>query len=169
MWEINVTDQLKSFVLAILLGFAVCLVYDLIRAFRAVGLNSKTSVFITDVFFSFISAFITFVFLLVFTNGELRAYALAAELFGFILSRFTLSKIAFAFFKVLLGVIVRCFAVSGTLYNRFLNLSNAFFGVLLRKIKKILKIAVKTAKKLLKSVCEMLYTKPNSGQTGETE
>lgn len=61
------------------------------------------SVFIGDMFFWIVSAFVTFIFLLSRTNGEIRGYVLISMLLGFVIWRITLSKPLFYAFVTVIG------------------------------------------------------------------
>ena len=69
-------------------GYLVGALYCLFRLLRSVGLNQKATVFILDVFFFVLSAFLIFLLLLEINAGILRFYIFTAVLFGFILFLF---------------------------------------------------------------------------------
>lgn len=161
MWEINVGDQFATFLYSLALGGMLCLIYDILRAARKVGLDSTAAVFISDILFWIFSAFLVFIFLIARTNGEVRGYVLFSCLIGFVIFRLTLSKLSFAVFKYILGIL-----------SLILNKISVFSAYLIGKSEEILskasQIAVKNfksigkiVKKVLKSVRVMLYTKKN--------
>ena len=107
MWEISVNDQVLTFIYSLVLGMMICTFYDILRALRKTGSRSYLSVFIGDLLFWIVSAFVTFIFLLSRTNGEIRGYVLISMLLGFTLWRFTLSRPNFYVFVCVMGFIRR--------------------------------------------------------------
>ena len=99
MWEISLKGQLLSFAAALVLGAALCLFYDILRALRSTGFNSFAAVTVTDVFFWLTAAVLTFLLLLGLSGGEIRGYVLLGEAAGFMLCRVTLSKPLFGVLK----------------------------------------------------------------------
>ena len=92
MWEINNNLQAVSFLRALILGFIYCICYDILKALRKVGLNSKRNVFTEDIIYFILISPITSIFLLATTNGELRFYIIIGIIFGFLSFKLTVSK-----------------------------------------------------------------------------
>lgn len=167
MWEINIADQVYTFLFALLLGAVFCLLYDIIRAVRKAGADSFASAFAGDIFFWIISAFATFLFLLARTNGEIRGYALFAIAMGFASARFTLSPIIFKALRIIVGFIAAlirktsvavafvCCRIQYALMKAGTFLKSVFYGI------------ASVIKKLLKSMRRLLYTKKNSLESGQ--
>ena len=139
MWEISNSGQVFSFLLAVVLGGIFCLFFDMFRSFRKSFEHSILAVFAEDIFYFAVITPITFCFLLATTNGELRFYVFFAMLLGFIITRFTVSRV----FMVLICVLLKLF---GAFFR-------AFYGFL-RRVKVIFenffKKALNIRKKLLK-------------------
>lgn len=164
MWEININDQLLTFFYALGLGLLLCVYYDVLRAFHKAGFNSAWGVFIGDIIYCITSAFITFLFLLARTNGEIRGYVLTSALIGFVITRLTLSRVTVFLLTKLI--------VSVTRIQRFLSCNIMLFlfnfgRCIVRFCKffqKNMSSALKYVKKLLKSAIQLLYTKKNSDE-----
>lgn len=105
MWEININNQIITFGLSLCVGAVLCAIYDMLRAWRKVEFNSFMTVFITDIIFWVFSAFVTFIFLMARTNGEIRGYVILGALVGFMLFRISLSR----FLLIVLNLLFRCF------------------------------------------------------------
>lgn len=78
---------------AFVVGMFLCVIYDLFRVGRMVKTPNAFFLFVSDVVFSLVA---TGSFLLLFFNlsyGRVRVYALAFALLGFLLWRFTVSRI----------------------------------------------------------------------------
>lgn len=154
MWEINNSLQILSFLRSLILGVLLCVLYDFIKSARLTVDFSDITIFLQDIIYSCISAFVTFIFLLSVTNGEMRGYVILGILVGFIISRFTLSRLLCKFLKFIFGGVKRLFDV----------ISRWFYGefdLLTEKIIKICKKTLKTVKKLLKNLECLVYTKTN--------
>lgn len=162
MWEINVGDQSLTLLYSFALGALLCVCYDFIRAMRKNGLNSFAAVFFTDIVFWIISGFVTFIFLMSRTNGEIRAYVLVSELLGFVLFRITLSRFLLFAFAFAIGKVVAVYAkISGLFYSVFEKTESALLKILKSLLKKS-KIKLKSVKKLLKNRHKVLYTNENT-------
>lgn len=157
MWEINNYDQVITFLLSCGLGAICCFVYDIIRSVRKVCLNSILAITITDILLWIIYAFITFLFMIARTKGEVRGYVLFGELFGFVLFRISISKLivpilSFVFIKIAdINLVIR--KIINDFYEKIES-------VILKMITYIFKM-LKSVKKLLKNTLGLLYTNKN--------
>ena len=157
MWELSNYNQLITFVLSVCTGAICCAFYDVIRAMRRVCLNSLLAITIGDVLLWIFYAFVTFVFLISRTNGEIRVYVLLGEFLGFVLFRATISKVLFPTFRFLfikLSVLI-------SKISELLDMLYSKFEHLFSKILKLLIKICKSAKKLLKNIFKLLYTNIN--------
>ena len=77
--EIQITEQLRSFLLAILLGMAVGVVYDLMRAVR---LRHPRLTAVLDLGCCLFAAGGLFLFLMRQTDGQLRGYIILGAVGG---------------------------------------------------------------------------------------
>ena len=105
MWEISLNHQILTVLLSVFMGVIFCLLYDNFKAVRLYFHLKTLGVFITDILFFMILALIEFCFLLSRTAGEIRGFVLAAELVGFFLCRYTLSKIYLKILTFFLGLL----------------------------------------------------------------
>ncbi len=157
MWEINNQNQIITFLLSLCLGAICCAIYDIVRALRKVCLNSLLAITVGDILIWIFYAFITFIFLMSRTNGEIRGYVLFGELVGFILFRISVSKVTCYFldfiFEKTRSVIQKLNLVLNTFYIKIECL-------FLKAFQFFIKI-VKTIKKLLKNTVKLLYTDRN--------
>ena len=161
MWEINSYNQAITFLLSICLGAVFCVWYDIIRALRKTALYSDVAIFITDVVTCFFYAVITFVFLISRTNGEIRGYVLAGEAIGFVLIRVSISFWLYLFWSYLFSKIT---LVKRALQLKFYNIYNKLENMVV----KIVKLASKSAKKLLKNTIRLLYNDTNIADMEKT-
>lgn len=144
MWEISSTSQILTFLYSIVLGFSIGIIFDLPRSFRPFVKHKSAYLFISDLSFWILTAFITFCFYLVFTNGELRGFVVIGMLFGFITERLTLSLILVRFFKKTLNFLRKT-------YNKFIVYRNKKIDKLLYVLTSAVKIGKIILKKCIKS------------------
>ena len=90
-YQVDNGGQFYTTLIAVAVGASLCLLYDVFRIIRMAHRTSYAAVFFQDVLYCFISAVITYGFLLVRCSGVVRIYPLIGELIGFICCRFTLS------------------------------------------------------------------------------
>ena len=117
------------------------------RATRKTGCASFLLVFLSDIFFWVVSAFVTFVFLISRTNGEIRGYVIISETIGFLIFRISISRVWFP------GLVV-CFKAIYKFKSILIYAFNSFyveFEKLILKICNIVSKFLKTVKKLLKN------------------
>ena len=165
MWEINVGNQFLTFVYSLVLGGMLCLSYDFIRALRKSGFNSFIAVFFTDIIFWIISAFITFIFLISRTNGEIRGYVLIGILAGFVIFRLTFSRFVFPFFTWAFKWIIKFHTKITCFFNTIYGKTEAAFCKIGVSTANFLKRALKSIKKLLKIRHKVLYTNKNNADS----
>lgn len=162
MWEISVYNQILTFLWSLVLGAVWCLTYDIICAMRRVYEWSYWIVFISDVLMWVIYAFITFIFLISRTNGEIRSYVLLGEALGFFLLRISISKFVVMFFVfVFTKIKTVCNYAQYGFYHFFEKLEKIILKSA-QNMANFLKSALKTSKKLLQSIYKLLYTKRNN-------
>lgn len=161
MWEIDINNQLLTFLLSIILGVIFSAIYDVFRALRRAGLNSFIATFIADIIYWIVIAFLTFLFLLARTKGEIRGYVLIAALIGFLVFRITLSKLLFKFLSFIFCQTVKLYKQIHNVFYSFYDRFSVFLAKVLAKFAKSSKRGLKNLKKLLKNRYNMLYTKKN--------
>ena len=147
MWEISSFSQVSASFFAFLLGAGLSLFYDIIRSLRKIGFKSFLIVFLGDILFSFLSAVITFMFLLIFTNGATRAFVLFFEAIGFIACRVTISKVFLKFLMLIFLILKKVFTFISLSLLRFSEKTQEFFSKMYLFIKKTLKKRPKKAKR----------------------
>lgn len=147
MWEISSFTQVSASFFAFWLGVGLSLIYDIIRAIRKIGFKSFFIVFLGDILFSFLSAVITFLFLLVFTNGAIRAFFIFFEVIGFFACRVTISKVFLIFLIFIFSIFKKVFTFISQCLLRFSEKTQEFFVKIHLFIKKTSKKHLKRAKK----------------------
>ena len=105
MWEISLADQIKSALQSLPLGIAPALVFFTVESFHTAFKSTKIRVFISDILFFIVAAFITFCFLLISSNGEIRGYILIGEGIGFFIFKALFSKYYIKFLSALIALV----------------------------------------------------------------
>jgi len=138
MWEIDIGVESVALLYSVLLGVASAVLYDVIRSVNKIFKPGAFLIFFLDIFYWSLLTLVFFVFFMVFTNGQVRMFALLGALAGFLFSFLFLSKIfMFLFCKILL------------LLRFIFNKIKDFFAHLGKAIKKIAKKIKKTLKKAI--------------------
>ena len=155
MWEINNYDQIISFLLSICLGAIFCFIYDIIRAARRVCLNSFFAITVVDILLWVFYAFVTFIFLIARTDGEIRGYVLVGEMLGFIILRISVSRLlylamSFVFIKI------------SIIKQRVAKHIKTFYLKIEKTIAKLYLSFLKKCKKTLENTRKLLYTNKNN-------
>lgn len=129
---ISLSAQTDYFLWSLVLGVALGMLYDVIRAARMVLRAGKIHVLISDIVFFTVCGVITSLFSLPFNKGDVRAFILFGEAVGFLTYRITLGS------------------VMGKVYAFLARKIRSF----VQKIRKILQIFFNY---LLKSIAFVLY------------
>lgn len=151
--------QLLTFLLAVALGAAFCLIYDVLRALRHCVQRGAVAVFFEDVVYFTVWGFCTFCFFLLFTKGMLRFYVFLGELLGYTVFRLTLSRIfypAFCKLGALLITLVRlllkpCALLCGFLKKGLQKLQALLKHLFLKILRGVSKQKARVAEKKQKS------------------
>lgn len=88
-------------------GAALCLLYDIIRIIRRRLKTGLPFAIVSDILFFAFCAFVAFCIFLVFCSGQIRFYVFLGLLAGFLICRFTVSKIFIGFIDLLLSFIIK--------------------------------------------------------------
>ena len=92
MW-FTLSDQTTYFLFSLLMGAALAVVYDLVRAVRMTLKASGVHVMISDIVFFTLCGVATSLFALPFNKGDVRGFIIFGEAVGFLAYRLTLGSI----------------------------------------------------------------------------
>ena len=156
------SGDLITLLLSLLLGIVLCLIYDGFKIVRIAVACSTTNIFFQDIIYFIIAAFSTFILLLIRTFGEVRWFVLAGQILGFILCRWSLSRLILSVSQSIINGVKAIFSF----INKFLvNPLKKILQFIMLKIKnisiKLQKKAVKIFKFILKSIYGLLYNRRN--------
>jgi len=136
----TIDQQFLLFVKALLLGFAIAALYDVLRIYRTIVKCHKTVLTVQDIIYSVIAALLTFLFALVLNSGKVRVYLILSHFFGAILYRLSLSKIVMA----ISTVVIRLFKnISKFIHKKLIKPVVSFFSKKATQVKNKLKLFFK--------------------------
>ena len=98
---ISLSDQTAYFLWSLVLGLALAVLYDVLRAVRMAVRAGRVHLMISDVVFFAVCGVITSLFALPFNKGDVRAFIIFGETVGFLAYRLTLGSVmgkVYAFF-----------------------------------------------------------------------
>lgn len=157
MWDISFAGQTITFLLALAVGAALCLLYDVFRILRIGFRPGTVAIFVQDILYWLLCAMVTFCLLIVRCSGEIRGYALLGELLGWIICHLTLSVVIvgvadgiFRFLRWLKRLILRPVRAFSRFFRKHLRHFRKFLW-------KLIKNTAKGVKKLLKRIYCLVY------------
>ncbi|MBQ7129049.1 MAG: spore cortex biosynthesis protein YabQ [Clostridia bacterium] len=134
--RINSNADLITFLLSIIVGIGMAVIYDLFKSMRKAFKFSVVSIVFQDIIYSVIAAIITFTLLFIRVYGEIRWFVLFAELFGAVLERKIISKVLVKSIYKILKQIYKVFICLKRLFER---LSIKFYYFIDKTKEKIIK------------------------------
>ncbi len=147
MWEISNFSQATNFCFSILLGVILGLVFDIVRSMRFIFKQGKLFLFFSDLMFWIISAFLVFIFNLIFTDGVLRGFILFGTLIGFLIERYFISYFTVKFLRYIIHFLSKLYRIIIQKRNAILDRILAFIFTIIEKFRINIKIRKKTVKK----------------------
>lgn len=160
MWEIDLANQLQTFFLSIPLGFLLGAIFYILEGLDFTAKERKTAQFIWDIVFFLFAGFVTYCFLLIRSNGEIRAFILVGELIGFWVFKRLFGRITVWFLRRIISLVKAVFSAVFRAVSQTVCQMCAF----LRKIFKKVNIF---SKKGLKKQEELVYTETNNTEECE--
>ncbi len=89
---LSMSNQVKLFLLAILIGLTTGFIYDMIKTIRKIIRHNNFAIQVEDFLFWIIISASTFFIMLNKNSGQIRGYCIGGALFGMLLYSLTLSK-----------------------------------------------------------------------------
>ena len=100
--------ETQIYLLSVLLGVGIGIVYDLFRAVRIMFRHKNAVVFAEDIVFCALAGFAVFTFVTGLT-GKLRVFTVVGMAAGFVLEHFSVGNLAMFVFRKLMAVLKRLF------------------------------------------------------------
>lgn len=155
--EITLASQIMIFLFSFILGSFLGFIFDIFKVVNSILEKNLKRVFFEDILYFILSAFATFIYVLIVNMGEIRFYILSGEIIGWLIYRFTFGRLIYKFILI----------VTRFLYSWILRFKKYIIGKLPKnKVKKLFKkikiISHRSTKELkLKKVIFHLYQKNN--------
>ena len=167
-YGISLARQTYTFFVSVGFGFLLGVVYDVFFLIRNLISKRRWVTFICDAVFTVSASVMSFLLLLIITDGRIRAYVLFGEAVGFLVYYFSLGvfivklcekitriiRSVFAFFKRILLFI---FKVISWPFRKLFVIFSTFFKKIYEKTCKKAKKMVKKSKFLLQVDTALLY------------
>ncbi len=164
--QVDLNGQIVSFWIAVAVGAALCVLYDLFKFVRLLYRSSKTAVFVQDMAWWIITALATYVLLLVRCKGVVRSFVIIGEAVGFAAYRFTVSRVAERPIKKFAAAIRA--AVRFVKTKIFAPVA-AGFKKMSAKLAQVFKKFTNFFKKHLKQLAQLVYNRHMYGQKHSTK
>lgn len=117
----------QIFLCACLLGVFLGFMYDFFKVYRLLLCSKNTSIFFQDILYFFVSAVLTFVFVLCFNCAEVRFYIFIGEIIGWMVYYLTIENTVFRYFsRVSLSIKNFLAKLYGEIYNLWQRASDKF-------------------------------------------
>lgn len=124
------SPPVQLFLLSILWGGALGVLWDIFRILRLGFGKNKIIVIIEDIVYAILFAVFTLLFFYFFTSGYFRFFVIIGELLGFLLYYMTIGKIVYIVFKFLIKWIKKFLWLISWPFRKF-------FGGIIRITKKL--------------------------------
>ncbi len=108
--EISITHQCQTFLLALLLGAGLSLLYDGFRFLRLILPEQSWRIALEDIVYCLLCGFLTLHFALEWEQGRLRSYLLLGEVLGWLICHFTIGQLLYSAAKGIIAFFRRIFA-----------------------------------------------------------
>ncbi len=145
MYLSNAAFQQQVLLLSVGFGTLLGLVYDCFRLIRLLTADRKHAVFLQDLLFLVVSAFLTVLFLLVVNHGSLRLFILLAMAAGFFAYYFTLSRVVMPCGQLLFQLLRKAIWFLARVLSAPFRFALRIFSLLKQKIAKLTKNRKKQA------------------------
>ena len=146
---VSPTQQLRYFVIALAVGLAIGVIYEVFRLIRLISPKGKILCFVCDVLFMSVASLISFVLTVVINTGIVRWYILLGEAVGFFVYMRTVGRVSGALFRLIRKLIAKILWLIFTPFRLLKRLVFKIFSKLVKKIKKIAKTLLKNRKRIL--------------------
>ena len=147
--SVSPTYQLWCFAVALAVGLALGVVYEVFRLVRLISPRGKILTFICDILFMSLASLVNFILTVVINTGIVRWYILLGQAVGFVAYMCTIGRVSGALFRLIRKVIVWILWVIFTPFRLLWSVMRKFFSKTAKKMKKIVKRLLKKRKRIL--------------------
>lgn len=156
----SISLEVQFFLISILSGAIILIVYDVIRIFRRIIKHSKILVAVQDILFWIISGIFIFIMMYRENNGDIRGFSIMGMIIGMVVynqllsnpvvnvSTTVVSKVIWCIKKVIMTILFPFRKILSFIFRHL----KRFLHFIKRKTRKLLIKITKALKKLLKTV-----------------
>lgn len=105
----GLAEQTEIFLYSLGFGFLLGILYDVFRTLRLIISSSRLFVFIWDLIYFAVCAFLTFCFIMVIDSGKVRIYVALGEILGWLIYYFSFGAIAIKLSNAVISFLRRIF------------------------------------------------------------
>lgn len=135
----GISVQTEIFLYSIGFGFLLGVLYDIFRIIRKVISDSGAFVFLMDILYFAVCAFLIFCYNLVVDSGRIRIYIILGHVLGWLIYYFSLGSVAVRLSNAIIAFLRRIFSPAIRFFG-FLNLKVRASTIIFKKtIKKFIK------------------------------
>ena len=139
--EISISHQCRCFLLALLLGAALSLLYDVFRILRLILPENQLLIAVEDLLYLLLCGLFTMRFALYAEQGRLRGYLLFGEALGWLLCHLTAGEMILRIARPLIRLIYRVISILLTpllwILQRICRIFRRFVDFLGKNFKKV--------------------------------
>lgn len=146
----QVLEQFYSFIIFILVGFLIGLLFDIFRISRKTFKTSDIITSIEDILFWILTGLLILFSILKFNNGDIRVYIILGIFIGIALYMLVFSKIVINTVVKIIFIIKRIISFILKIVFYPINLILKIFKFITKPVKKLLKSTTNKFKKILK-------------------
>ena len=146
MGYIDVSYQTVTFLLSVLIGGIMCIVYDILRVLHRYIIKTVLGVFVSDIIYWLMSAVAVFFLLILRCDGNPRFFVISGVIIGFSITRISASRVVFWILDKF------AFYIMGILHFVFNQTERIFIHITKILIKSLL-----VCKKVLQHKLNLLY------------
>ncbi len=147
--SVSPSYQLRCFVIALIVGAALGIVYETFRLVRLIYPRSRILAFICDILFMSVASLVNFTLTVVVNTGIVRWHILLGEAVGFFIYMRTVGRVSGAFFRLIRKAIAKLLWVIFIPFRLLCRLMLKFSCKLIKNFKKIVKRLLKKRKRIL--------------------
>jgi len=152
MYTVHPNEQMLIFLASLGVGFLFGVLYDFFRALRMSVFKGKWVVVVFDLFYFFIVAFFSYIFILAANKGEVRSYIIIGELLGAVFYYFSFGIVVMKLTNRLVSLLKRFYSFVFKIISFPFRLVKRFFKSIFSKLHIISKKNKKNLQKISKKV-----------------
>lgn len=133
MYIDNISVQVTVFLYSVGFGFFLGFLYDIFKLIRITVIKNNKAVLLQDIVYFILSAFLTYIFLMIINSGRFRLHVFFALVCGFTVYYLTVGRMFIGFSLFILKKIRKLFIVFSAFITAPARLIISAFGKIMKK------------------------------------